>query len=1501
MFEIYSIGNATFLIEVFRGLARLWSTGDIYLLLSVALLLGLIWNSLLWAIDQEKSPFPAKGFVLSLVFVMGLLGPQSLVDVRITSKRDLSFQEVNDVPLLPALGGWLITNSGTSVADLMAQAFSIVGIANTWEALSPIQHFVGLDNVNYTGSCTPNPADPNINICKTFRKYLEECYTTANLISPASAQPIDSVIDAMPRDIMAQIKVTNPKIYTTSHLVSGNPYGERITCPAAWTKLNSAMGGSTFKTNLEKQLLTQGVDLDKVAVFLSQNSMQGVLPNAESSFELANLAFIKSVFADYFPNSPYGQQVSRAMFDTVRQRQLANATKKEYWMENAEVMQSFFEALTVFLTPFIGLVLAMSGHGLMAVGQYFAAWAFVQLWSVMIVLVNLFTALAMTNRFTDAVVSGKSQFSLSAIDSQFATAESYISISGMLYTFIPAICVFVLYRGVHAMQGMAKQAMADPSINAQRLSPDTGATMNDGNASFANQSSQYQSNTGEFLHGDSLVKTSMGSANVGGSASAGLTAGSQALQSQAHSKSANAQKALENVFSNNQGSSHNFNDSQSTSFTASTASEWASSAAKAISDTGAMSYKEAEQLVASGAVTVDAGGALSLGAGTSRKDGEGNHKAMFAGLGAKFGADLKASVGLGADASQSAQQTYQKNLQNAMSHKDAINSNLSKIHKGDDVLASSQSDGFQNSVKEAAAYSRQAQALTQQSTALNGLLTDSKQMSMSQEVDMAGLSGQLRNQSIGSFLQQQNPELWDKIKNSTIDGKSSEQYLQDQEAAHLKETSNKSVNPGGDARALALMDFIKANDHIDIDQNKDNGIDLNKEKQDTQTNRDIFAAMSNAGITNTGAASQFYDKKAEVLSQIEARNESYNRTNSELEGAAPTISSPNQFTQDASTLQTTTADNIAAGEMKAQQGQVNAERAQTQNMSEIRDKGNELTNGPIGNVSTKGLDKEMDKLNTHQQENKPSLDAVGEVTGAVAQAAMPGGDRGFNNFVESQTQAHADTSSYRPEYSQGVQSISELTAFTNGSMNDRLTSKNDEKVENAKSMVGVLNNEQLMTDILGKNEDGSYGSGTDLGKQHFDENTREQLQNGANWLQSYKQEASERTDGEINKTPAIDQAIARAESQQGDAAKTYLSAMQDLGLAHEASDDSDGRVFSSITEQAAEDLSKVLDKQKSGENTQNLVSEVSGGTELTSGSFWMPSGDREATRDDYTNKLDKMDKLASTMGHLLSDDQQKFVADFIGQARDRINEDQGDRPFEQMGGKDDGYSEFVNPSSSSANETASDNRPLPSSESTGSNADTASPSVVNQTASDNRPLPSSESTGSNADTASPSVANETASDNRPLASSQSTGSNADTASPSVANETASDNRPLASSQSTGRNADTASPSVANETASDNRPLASSQSTGSNADTASPGASNDDSESVVDEPANEAKQSYSSSQSETDVSSVTATSGQEARANEENISSNDSEDHREADVSEPESTPMLSNQAVGGRI
>lgn len=1280
MWEIYSVGNAAFLIDVFNGLARLWSTGDIYVLLSTALVIGLIWNSLQWATNQEKMPFPAKGFILSIIFVVGLLGPQSLVDVRITSKRDYSFQEINNVPLLPALGGWLISNSGTAIADIMAKAFSTVGI-DTWEALSPIQHFVGLSDINFSDMCTPNPLDKSINVCKSFNHYLEDCFTTANLISPSSTNPIDPVLNAKPADILNELKVTNPNLYTLSYLAAGNDNGEHMKCEAAWNKLSGYMKSTQFTDNMQKSLAAQGSDLSKVTQFLTQYSTQGVIPAAESSLDLANAAFLSSIFNNYFTNSPYGEQVSRAMFDTVRQRQLANASKKEYWMENAEVMQSFFEALTVFLTPFLGLVLAVSGQGLMAVGQYFAAWMFVQLWSVMIVLVNLFTALAMTNRFNDAVAAGKSQFSLTAIDSQFATANSYISIAGMLYTFIPAICVFVLYRGVHAMQGMAKQAMADPNINAQRLSPDTGATVQSGNVSFGNQNSTLETNTGRHLSGDTISTTSLGDFSVGSSMGNSAATGATQLKSAASSLSQNAQSALDNIFSSSTSGSYEQSAGNTSSASTQSLRDYASNLVNNVSEGLGISKKDAQQLLASGAIGVSAGGGLSLGGGHI--------------LGAKLGGEVKASAQLSSSSDQTSSQSFLTSVQGSESKRDAVNAALSKIATVSDLSSFSDTGAVSDSARQAASYARQAQAADQQSAMLTNMSTQSAQISSSKKLDFAGLAADLRNQDLGSYVSQHNPELWERMQNTQIGNQSGAEWLQQKEVGLLEQRSSKSNNAGGEARAGALMEFAKQLDSINVNESG-SAINVAKERQDANTNKDIFSMLAQNNVTNADAFAEMYGEKAKTMDAIELTTDKIDSQTGRLNTGAPTLTDANTYQQQFTQAQGAATGTVGSAKAIAEEGTQAVIQQNKANREQLDIDGNALTGGVAGVTpeTKQQLAQGSDRLDASINSSSQLLDTIRQVPNELGNLTKSNSEVATNNYI-TQLASTEDGAKWVGENmngdtGKGLGLLSNFNGNPTEVMNRGLQVPGQEQ-EKYKSLLKTLDNPELMSGLLGAD-----GKGSDLAKSIYSPEDLHKLSELNDWYQGYTQsnsvfladengvrQVSENAGGE----KAINNALKLNDAGSSVAANSnpILNAISNDGMVNSFNSNN---AASSLhdADKAANALGRVLN----GDNVDDIIKEDS----ILKQNY--QSGIKvnltQADHDNNSNNISDIRQLAQIISPSLSQDKQELLKNAVAEFDKAVPAIDGQLQNDATENKDNIYSARLAGAQGSENQSFTSNQ-----------------------------------------------------------------------------------------------------------------------------------------------------------------------------------------------------------------
>ncbi len=1147
-FEIYSMGNPEFLIEVFKGLARLWSTDDIFVLFGIALILGLIASSFKWAIDQDKSPFPAKGFVISLVLVTGLLGPQSLVDVTVISKRDNSFQDVSNVPLLPAVSGWLITGTITVLADGFAQAFSIVGVKDVWSAFSPIQHFVGLASFDPRAACTPIAgSEKTYNICKTIDIYLKDCYSTSSMINDGKVQPISTVRSASPSSLIDSIKTDN-KALQTLYFLSTNPAlteGQMNSCVAVHGMIKAATSSSDFESALSKTAQVQGVNFGEVDLFLRQQKSQGTISNAESSLHLANAMFMSSRFASYFPNSPYGQQVAKGMFDTVNQRQLANAQKKEYWMENAEIMQSFFEALAVFITPFIGITLAVSSQGLLAAGQYFMVWIFVNLWGVMIVLVNGFMALAMTNRFTEGVAASQNQFSLTAIDSQFATANSYISMGGMLYTFIPAICVFVMYKGVHAMQGLASKSMQDPSIKAERFAPDTGATVSNGQTSYGNQTSSYQNPTGDFNRGDNLVSTSSGDFSVGASTGSGASTGAAKINRMADGVSQDKKSAIEDMYSAGNGGSYDLSSGNQTQRTVSNKEQALAAAGQTISDVMNVSTSEGQRIAASGGLEVSAGGKLSMNFGDEGSTG----------VKVEVGAAVKGALGFDSNASQENKQSLANSLSNAKTFSTDINKALSKINTAGDVHQYGTDGSFKEAAKRGAGLAKQEQSLKEQSASLGNIQTTSGQLSQSTKLGMSQLSNVLSEQSTASFLKESNPELWENIQNKQFESNGQtvggEQFLADRESEWLTQVSNTSANPKGESRAMALMDLVKQNDKIDL--NKE-GVDFEKEKNDNAMNQGIFNSLKDEGITGAKNASELYEQRGSQIRDMGIQDKELKDSFDEKDvlgthtPISDIVSSNSKPVASADSIVTTAGARIdeSNNAVSGKQERIEADYKDLQVSGLENDvpavKSTVEDQVAAGNASLKN------------DSFVESLDAVGVAGNKLTeQFKDKNAGNNMNEYIISNSENGTSIPTTQANYDKGMELLTNLNSVNEKALDLGLKSEDKSDYQ---ALLSLISDQGMVDSIVGAD-----GNGTDSSRDQFSSNQIEALAKANQWYQEYSQSEQQ--------SPTLSNAINNID-REPDQASATLSAYADRGIVGTTGSES------TITPEVAHALENVL-------------------------------------------------------------------------------------------------------------------------------------------------------------------------------------------------------------------------------------------------------------------------------------------------------------------------------------
>lgn len=993
IFDVYSVGNPKFLIEIFNGLARLWSTNEVYLLLGSALILGLLWNSLKWSMDIEKEAFPVKPFLLSIIFVWGLLGPQSLVDVRVTSKRDHSFQEINNVPLLTAMGGWLITDTGTKLADLMSQAFTVVGVASAWEAMSPIQHFVRLDSVIDPSLCIPKGSDGSYDICKSMSNYIQDCFVRAEKIATGTVTPLPEALKSKPRELIKTMKVTHQSLFTRVFLNTNVKDGAIVPCTRAHSYLTEAFNDPALDNHIQKVAKNKGVDLEKAQTFLQQEYNQ--IHGAETASDIAKAQFAKHMLNDYLPSTDMGKQAAAMMFDSTYKRWWSNAAKKEMWMENAEVMQSFFESLVVFLTPIIGVVLAVSGKPLLAMGQYFAAWVFVQLWSVMLVLVNGFTAMAMAGRFVDSRDSGMNHFSLSSIDSSFATAESYISVAGMLYTFIPPVCIFILFRGVHALQGMAKTSMADAQMNTGAVSPNVASEMKDGKVRYNNHESTFNPNTGQYMHGDNSPSSSMSAMNLSSNVGSSTSASTQAMSQKVDQFKKDLSQARSDVWGTSNEGMFSEQTGNSGQIAVSSGKEMMNTLTNAVANAAGISFSEAQQYVASGALDGTLGSKFSPFGKGGNADDKNSSPSGF-----NVGGALKGSLGIDDKKAKQLQEKFDSTYGDQKSFSDKLSENLSRIEMTSDASSFTEKADFKQSLAHAETLGRAESGIESQQTAISNLATQNDSASISQKLEMRDIADQFRAHGVNDlagWLEKQTG--YDEVAKQFGGKEKLNEFLNNAEQQHFNERSVRGLDAGYEAKAEALNDLFSR-----LDKSSDN---IGAEITESNFKGAVFDKLSSMGVVGAEKASSIEESRQATLEHVQIQ-----QTNLDKE--------LNQLKEDTKPLVDKNGNSVVEGASKTgvnTQLDINKTAAKEGiDTSEL-----ELKNvNPDGSINTSNLnDSTLTKPDTtlvNDPNNKVNKDAIDMTTGII---------KGMTSVHEAIASAGTDTGSFnnlvseagtRPEY-----------------------------------------------------------------------------------------------------------------------------------------------------------------------------------------------------------------------------------------------------------------------------------------------------------------------------------------------------------------------------------------------------------------------------------------------------------------------------------------------------
>jgi len=454
-YTIYSIGDTEFLFSVLNGIVRIFDTSvsgfaSYVAIASFLVLLG----GLMGRVFNDKAT-PLKDWIFGLIFFFILAGPYSKADVQIESVRTGQVWVVDDVPLFAALGGYLTTSLSHLIAQDFQQSFqSVNGAVFTSDPLRALQqaHNLGLSQNKIAG--VSEDYDP----IGSIQNYIKSCYVAQMLIDDSLISKESELKNTSLAEGWDAIKVTTNTLRTTVFLGNGK---ERMSCGTAHASIKVLFfdDGAKFRAMVDRYFIQNNIDkntfldsFNHVLVSNSSGETAATAYNAAAGIFLNNQLLIASSNGN--GTAGFYDSVDRERFTARHNRLYTMASERGMWMEMSVGMVTILEAFVFFITPIMAIMLVMGGMGLKAVVTYFGLCLWVNFWPITMNFVNLYTEMAVAGKF-DGLGGAAATFGM--FDESMTTIESSIAFASQLTAMVPMLTLFILYRGVHTMMGVASQ------------------------------------------------------------------------------------------------------------------------------------------------------------------------------------------------------------------------------------------------------------------------------------------------------------------------------------------------------------------------------------------------------------------------------------------------------------------------------------------------------------------------------------------------------------------------------------------------------------------------------------------------------------------------------------------------------------------------------------------------------------------------------------------------------------------------------------------------------------------------------------------------------------------------------------------------------------------------------------------------------------------------------------------------------------------------------------
>lgn len=541
MLEVKVWGDWEYVFDAYNAVSRLSGSASIVTAAAVIFVLGLFW-SVFKSLADDKPGMPFKEMMIAMVlwtFFGSTIGAKE--DIVILSHNDPSvFATVDDVPILIAWQGWIATNVLGTLREELQNEFTPVSYVSGSGSTDPLETLVNLYNTPIPPeiSLAPpgNAANPNggYDLKRTINAYMKNCYIADHELT--GAEPT-SPISAMRKteltvNFFDSLRVDYNGLPTVTWLdASGSEFGEEKTCPEAFTEIRAALNNSNTRNQVQNFYRDKGLTSPKIADAIA--TIEGSFGTGPSASDIQLGLFAAYMVRDGLRNTSFETDVDMMVFQGARKRLFEAAGEASLFTRLSKPMITLLETFAIFLYPVYVVLITLGSMGIKHLGKYFTLVIFINLWGI----VKVFTDFYVIKSAESAFAAYENPFSFDGIAQTIAEVEAQLTVAAAAQAAIPAFCMFLVFGGVHALQGAMRQ-LSSASVDASYGAPSMYSSSNNGTRSGNTLTAQISSETGSAIFGrENPSDTSLGSAALSSGLSSATQGAAQGLRSLSASSS----------------------------------------------------------------------------------------------------------------------------------------------------------------------------------------------------------------------------------------------------------------------------------------------------------------------------------------------------------------------------------------------------------------------------------------------------------------------------------------------------------------------------------------------------------------------------------------------------------------------------------------------------------------------------------------------------------------------------------------------------------------------------------------------------------------------------------------------------------------------------------------------------------------------------------------------------------------------------------------------------